>query len=54
MGRRINRRSARANLSEQFRDDVAGENGSENAYEEDAQAIIVVVQKGVAVLPLER
>ncbi len=50
--RRINRRSARANVSEQFRDDVAGENGSENAYEQDAQAIIVVGQKGVAVFPL--
>ncbi len=41
-------------MSEQFRHDVAGENGSKDAYEEDAQAIIVVGQKGVAVLPLER
>ena len=53
-GRRIDRRSAGTNMSEQFRHDVAGENGSKDAYEEDAQAIIVVGQKGVAVLPLER
>ncbi len=50
--RRIEMRSARAKGSEQFRHDVAGENGSKDAYEQDAQAIITVIQKGVAVPPL--
>lgn len=42
----------RSNVSEHVRHDVAGEQSSKDTYDEYTQTILVIVQKGVAVLPL--
>lgn len=41
-------------MFEELRHDIAGEYGSKDADDEDTYAIVVIVEKGVAVLPLEQ